>query len=355
VASGFPKVAEVDSLCLTQDSISGDEIELFVESNGVNKDRGETRIFESCTLMGDNQLCLISSSGPTSGTEGGNVSLVDSDEDDEFENVLPRSDQAACPLRSTLKEVFGHDDFRDGQEWLIQRCLKHERSLLVAPTGFGKSLCYALPAVLLDGVCIVVSPLLSLIQDQIRVLPPKLPAATLSGQMSTAAMAATIDDIIRGRIKVLFVSPERLSSSSFRRMFRQKWNQETSQYERQFPTVALLCVDEAHCLSQWAHNFRPSYLRIRSMVQIIQPQGIVAITATAGPRVVDDICRALEIPRSHEEGASSDSGVRVMNSNRDNIDVRCFVLSTQQERLSKVRLSRELKPLPQIFCLTVTR
>ena len=137
----------------------------------------------------------------------------------------------------------------------------------------------------MDGVCVVVSPLLSLIQDQMRVLPPRVPAATLSGPMTTAKMAATLDDVIRGRIKIIFVSPERLTSAAFRRLFRLRWNDQSKQSERSFPHVSLLCVDECHCLSQWAHNFRPCYLRIKSMVEMMQPESVLAITATASSRL----------------------------------------------------------------------
>ena len=152
--------------------------------------------------------------------------------------------KAKSALHSSLENYFGLTEFRQGQEWAIQRCLSHERTLLVAPTGQGKSLCYALPAALMDGVCLVVSPLISLMQDQLRQLPPKIPAATLSGSMTTAQMALIVDDIMRGRYKVLFVSPERLASAAFRRLVRPKFNVETRQYERRFPTVSLLCVDE---------------------------------------------------------------------------------------------------------------
>jgi len=163
--------------------------------------------------------------------------------------------------------------------------------------------------------------------------------------MSTASMAATLDDVVRGRLKVLFVSPERLTSSAFRRMFIPRWNPETKMKERSFPTVALLCVDEAHCMSTWGANFRPSYLRMRAMTELIQPQSVLAITATAGPRVVGDICRSLGINGSADSPPESlakdtqqcDGGVRVMKSDRDNIDVSCMILSNQVERLSKVR------------------
>jgi hypothetical protein len=244
---------------------------------------------------------------------------------------------AESTLHESLEYYFGYTDFREGQEWAIRRCLSNERSLLVAPTGQGKSLCYALPAALMEGICLVVSPLISLMQDQLRQLPVKIPAATLSGSMTAAAMALIVDDVMRGRYKVLFVSPERLASASFRRLIRPKFNVETRQYERHFPPVSLLCVDEAHCLSQWGHNFRPSYLRVKSLLPLIEPKSVLALTATAGPLVVRDICNALCIPAEHPASNprtenKDDSGVRVLNCNRDNIDVFTLVLQTNDER-----------------------
>jgi DEAD/DEAH box helicase len=267
---------------------------------------------------------------------------------DVTQNDVDEDTSVSASVLNMLKKLFGYTSLRDGQEWAIDRCLNRQRSLLVAPTGFGKSLCYTLPAAMMEGVCIVVSPLLSLIQDQIRMLPARLAAVTLSGPMSTARVAATLDDIVRGRIKLLFVSPERHTSASFRRLFRRSWNSEKSIYERYFPEVSLLCVDEAHCMSQWAHNFRPSYLRLQSIIDLIEPRSVLAITATAGPRVIDDICRTLKINNTNttletmstklNTTAQDPCGVRISRTNRDNIDVKCIFLNTQEERLSKVRL-----------------
>lgn len=153
-------------------------------------------------------------------------------------------------LRSRLKEYFGFSEFRDGQEWAIKRCLENKRSLFVAPTGFGKSICYALPASIMDGICIVVSPLISLMEDQLRRLHPSITALSFSGNLSAAQMAIAMEDLIRKRLKIIFISPERLLSPAFRRLLRPKLNSVTNMYERQLPAVSLLCVDEAHCLSQ---------------------------------------------------------------------------------------------------------
>jgi superfamily II DNA helicase RecQ len=169
-------------------------------------------------------------------------------------------------------------------------------------------------------------------------LPPQLAAVTLSGSLSAATMASTLDDILRGRIKIVFVSPERLASPSLRRMFHRVWNADDKAYRRRFPKVSLLCVDEAHCLSQWAHNFRPAYLRLRSVVQLIQPESILAITATAGPRVVRDISRLLRPNDDENLPQDADNRVLVLKTDRDNIDVSSFVLTSQEERLKAVRI-----------------
>lgn len=168
--------------------------------------------------------------------------------------------------------------------------------------------------------------------------------------MTQAQMALVIDDILRGRYKILFVSPERLASAAFRRLFRPKFNVETRQHERQFPIVSLLCVDEAHCLSQWGHNFRPSYLRMKSLLPLIDPNSVLALTATAGPMVVRDICNTLHIPydtanaclpsptstssaiQCNSNCENVFSGVKILNCNRDNIDVFALVLETNDER-----------------------
>lgn len=187
--------------------------------------------------------------------DGSSYDCDSSADDDEFDDgeVEVCAKPATAPkarksksntLEDSLEKYFGYTTFRSGQEWAIRRTLSHQKTLLVAPTGQGKSLCYALPAALMDGICLVVSPLISLMQDQLRQLPPKIPAATLSGSITTAQMALIVDDIMRGRYKVLFVSPERLASAAFRRLVRPKFNVVTREYERQFPTVSLLCVDE---------------------------------------------------------------------------------------------------------------
>ncbi len=178
------------------------------------------------------------------------VSLLHAPEEEPDESEISQIHPVKTSLHQSLFDLFGYSNFRDGQEWAIKRCLAHKKTLLVAPTGMGKSLCYALPAALMDGICIVVSPLISLIEDQLRHLPPRIPSATLSGNISKRNMALIIDDLLNSRLKVLFVSPEKLTSAAFQRLLRPKYNIQTKTYERQLPPVSLLCLDEAHCLSQ---------------------------------------------------------------------------------------------------------
>lgn len=135
----------------------------------------------------------------------------------------------------------------------INTALGGERSLLVLPTGGGKSLCYQMAALLAPpgSLVVVVSPLISLMIDQLARLPPQIPGACLAGNLSMRELARTIRDLRNGRLRVLFLSPEKLCSPSFRRLVSGTDGSPSS-----FPPVALVCIDEAHCISHWSHNFR---------------------------------------------------------------------------------------------------
>jgi len=256
------------------------------------------------------------------------------------------TESSSNPIVKALNSVFCHCDFRPGQAWAINRCLGKQRSMLVMATGGGKSLTYALPASLSPGVTIVVSPLISLMQDQLRHLPPRVPAATLSGNLTATETATIIDDIINCRIKILFVSPERLCSSSFKRLLKSKWDSDKKQMVRQLPPVSILCVDEAHCLSQWSHNFRPSYMRLKGVMSLMKPESVLALTATAGENVIDDVCHTLDIPRNRCSAFSDTSlkekdnenigdparGVRVLSTKRANIDTAVLVVDSDDAR-----------------------
>ena len=177
-----------------------------------------------------------------------------------------------------LKEVFGHPDFRPGQEQAIDALLSGKDILAVMPTGAGKSVCYQLPALMLDGVTLVVSPLISLMQDQSLALAQNgVSAAFINSTLSTEDFFHTIRMAERGVYKLLFVAPERLETESFRRFALNN-------------PISMITVDEAHCVSQWGQDFRPSYLKIADFIASLPNRPVVgAFTATATDRVRRDI------------------------------------------------------------------
>ena len=185
---------------------------------------------------------------------------------------------------SILKEKFGYDSFRPGQEEVIDAILGKTDVLAVMPTGAGKSLCYQIPALLLEGMTIVISPLISLMKDQVGALHEAgCEAAFLNSSLSGREYADTMDEILSGRVKLLYIAPERLQKA------------EMSQFTAN-GGVPLVVVDEAHCVSQWGHDFRTSYLQITDFIKTIKPRPVVAaFTATATVNVRDDISRSLAL------------------------------------------------------------
>ena len=197
-------------------------------------------------------------------------------------------------LQRTLVECFGYTQFREGQKWAIQRAIEGQNSLLVMPTGAGKSLCYMVPSIILPGLTLVVSPLISLMQDQLKKLPIHLPGACFSGGMTVHQIAQLTSSLLKGHVKVLYVSPERLCTPAFRKLMRTL--NRSALYHTTGSCVSLVCVDEAHCLSQWSYNFRPAFLRIRRELQLLKPGAIMALTATAPPSIQKDVMDHLQIP-----------------------------------------------------------
>jgi ATP-dependent DNA helicase RecQ len=183
----------------------------------------------------------------------------------------------------TLRETFGFDRFREGQEPVISALLAGRSALAVFPTGAGKSLCYQLPALLLDGLTVVVSPLIALMKDQVDFLVQrKVAAARLDSTLDANESRRIFDDLRADRLKLLYVAPERLASERF---------VETLGRRR----IALLAVDEAHCISEWGHNFRPEYLKLARLARELKVERVLALTATATPDVARDVARAFEI------------------------------------------------------------
>ena len=191
-------------------------------------------------------------------------------------------------LTDILRRAFGHESFRPGQLEVIRRVLRGGSSLALLPTGAGKSLTYQLPALLFPGLTLVVSPLLALMSDQLRGLPPALPGAALRSDQSLDALFHTLDELRAGKFKVLFVSPERLLNERF-----------LSDLRTVPGGVSLAVVDEAHCVSEWSHNFRPAYHRLgrilRARLRADCP--VLALSATATARTEKSLRAQLRIPR----------------------------------------------------------
>ncbi|MGL5116592.1 MAG: RecQ family ATP-dependent DNA helicase, partial [Beijerinckiaceae bacterium] len=183
--------------------------------------------------------------------------------------------------RETLETVFGYRSFRDGQEEIISGVLAGRDVFAVMPTGSGKSMCYQLPALLQDGLTLVVSPLLALMRDQVADLRRLgAPAATLNSMIDAAESDSIWREIEGGRLKLLFVSPERLATGTLAEQLRRHG-------------VARLAIDEAHCVSQWGHDFRPEYRLLPEMRERLGGVPVTALTATADKATRADILRTL--------------------------------------------------------------
>ncbi|XP_048135916.1 ATP-dependent DNA helicase Q-like 5 isoform X3 [Rhodamnia argentea] len=200
-----------------------------------------------------------------------------------------RNDASDVNLVKLLKLVYGYDLFRDRQLEAIRMVLAGKSTMLVLPTGAGKSLCYQIPSMILPGMTLVVSPLVALMIDQLKQLPPMINGGLLCSSQTWQETSETLRLLQEGSIKVLFVSPERFLNEDFMGIFS------TDQL------VSLVVIDEAHCLSEWSHNFRPSYTRLRaSLFHVrLRVNCILAMTATATSTTLDAVMGALEIPSSN--------------------------------------------------------
>ena len=244
---------------------------------------------------------------PAAGARANAAAVAAAEAREKLEKPGPELDKACAValadpteenLGAVLRRAFGHETFRPGQLEVIRRVLSGGSTLALLPTGAGKSLTYQLPALLLPGLTLVVSPLLALMSDQLRGLPPALPGAALRSDQSPALLFATLDEMRAGRLKVLFVSPERLLNERF-----------LSDLRCVPGGVSLAVVDEAHCVSEWSHNFRPAYHRLgrilRSRLRLEGP--VLALTATATARTEASLRAQLDIPR---EGAFRNDAIR---------------------------------------------
>ena len=195
---------------------------------------------------------------------------------------------AANPsIQHILKTYWGFDQFRPKQEEIILSILDGKDTLALLPTGGGKSVCFQIPSLVKDGLCLVISPLIALMQDQIQNLKAKgIKALMIHSAMSKREIDITLDNAAYGDYKFLYVSPERLETELFQARLK-KMN------------INLVAIDEAHCISKWGYDFRPAYLNIAALKDNLVNLPFIALTATATPKVVKDIQEKLLFPKQN--------------------------------------------------------
>lgn len=249
--------------------------------------------------------------------------------------------------QKTLKRYWGYDDFRSIQRDIIQSVCEGHDTLGLMPTGGGKSVTFQVPALCMEGVCIVITPLIALMKDQVYQLRQRgiLAAAVYSG-MSHDDVLRTLDNCILGRTRLLYVSPERLSSDLFVTKLRHM-------------RVSFITVDEAHCISQWGYDFRPSYLDIATIRTLVPDVPVLALTATATPAVVDDIQDKLRRPDDDGEGKFSVFSMSFERKNlsyivRETADKRFELTEILRQSTSSaivyVRSRRHARELSELLC-----
>ncbi|MEI7512488.1 MAG: RecQ family ATP-dependent DNA helicase [Candidatus Uhrbacteria bacterium] len=213
-----------------------------------------------------------------------------------------------------LQKHFGHSAFRPRQEEIVSHCVSGKDALVLMPTGGGKSLCYQLPAIMLPGLTLVISPLVALMKDQVDSLKEKgIPAAFLNSTLSSLEMDEVERSARHGKIKLIYIAPERLGLSGFLHFL-------------QTLEISLIAVDEAHCISDWGHDFRPEYRQIGALRELFPRVPMMALTATATPRVREDILKQLQL----KNGYVFQSGF-----NRPNLTYRILEKKEALKRLVK--------------------
>jgi len=230
---------------------------------------------------------------------------------------MPRGTPPALParVRTVLRDTFGLSRLRPGQAAVIDRVLAGQATLAVMPTGAGKSLCYQLPALLLEGRTVVVSPLIALMKDQCESLRALgIAAVQVNSAIDSEEERAAGQAVADGSAKIIMTTPERLADPGFQEML-------------QAHPIALLAVDEAHCISHWGHDFRPAFLEIAHALPRLGKPIVLALTATATDDIAADICKQLGIP---------EDGVVNTSSYRPNLDLRVVAVADESEKLAQV-------------------
>ncbi|MFM6358354.1 MAG: RecQ family ATP-dependent DNA helicase, partial [Planktothrix sp.] len=237
-------------------------------------------------------------------------------------------------LEQSLKHFFGYDSFRPGQREIIEQALKKRDLLIIMPTGGGKSLCFQLPALLKPGLMIVVSPLIALMQDQVEALQDNGVGATFLNSTLTVAEAKSREAaILNGEIKLVYVAPERLLSEKFLLFL--------DLIEAQLG-ISAFAIDEAHCVSEWGHDFRPEYRQLKQLRKRYPKIPVLALTATATQRVRQDIIQQLELKNPY---------IHVASFNRPNLYYE-VIPKKKQSFTQLLKLIQDVGGSGIIYCLS---
>lgn len=239
---------------------------------------------------------------------------------------------ATQEARSVLKEYFGYDRFRPRQEQIINAVLNKQDSLVLMPTGGGKSVCFQIPAIMSPGVALVISPLISLMKDQVEALNANnIPAAFYNSSLSVSEQAKVIQDVKSEKVKLLYVSPERLMTIAG------SWLREVN--------LSLVAVDEAHCVSMWGHDFRPEYAQLKELRQQLANVPFVALTATADRTTRKDIIKQIGL---------NDPQTFISSFNRENLSLEVRANVRKKDKLKQISEFINARPNQAgiIYCLS---
>jgi ATP-dependent DNA helicase RecQ len=236
-------------------------------------------------------------------------------------------------VRSVLRDTFGLARLRPGQWAVIERVLAGQSTLAVMPTGAGKSLCYQLPALLLEGRTVVVSPLIALMKDQCESLRELgIPAVQVNSAIDTEEAKAAVAAVADGSARIIMTTPERLADPEFLELLRTH-------------PIGLLAIDEAHCISQWGHDFRPAFLELGPLLPRLGKPVVLALTATATEEIAADISKQLGIPSG---------GLVNTSAYRDNLDLRVVPVAREDDKLAQVlKLVRGTEGSGLVYAATI--
>jgi ATP-dependent DNA helicase RecQ len=234
--------------------------------------------------------------------------------------LVPKVTQELTKMKRTLRDIFGLDQLRPGQAEVIRLVLEGKNTLAIMPTGAGKSLCYQLPALHIPGTTVIISPLISLMKDQVDKLEGAgIEASQLNSALTTSEHQQNLEQIKTESTDFIFVTPERFTNQEFLGDLRRK-------------TVDLVVIDEAHCISEWGHDFRPAYLSLGSTIKTIGSPPVLALTATATPEVTEDIEKQLDLGK-----------FRIINTGIHRPNLRYQVQRVTNEREKHEQLVRILQ------------